>query len=161
MAEGAGLNETVIEGSRAKSAFMLLISLGFVAIGVFLLRQPDVSRSVAWLCLAFFAVCALVALAMLVKPNRIVLGPKGFKATALWRSFDVAWDDVEGFHVWKNPAAHQTLAAWSYRPGRAPASPMAGVSASLGAEGAVPGMYGMSTRALVDLLNQRLEASRA
>lgn len=154
------MSETVIEGSRVKAGFVLLISLAFVAIGVFLLRQPDVSRSVAWLCLAFFGVCALVGLASLVKPNRIALREHGFTATALWRSFDVAWDDVEDFHVWKNPAAHQTLAAWRYRPGREPRGPLAAMSESLGAQGSVPGGYGMSTPALVALLNRRLEASR-
>jgi len=154
------MSETVIAGSRGKSALMLLVSLIFVAGGILLLRSPDVSRAVAWLCLGFFGVCTVVAAATLIAPNRIVLSDRGFTATALWRSFDVAWDDVEGFHVWKNPAAHQTLAAWRYRPGHAPTGVLAGMSDSLGAQGSVPGLYGMSTPALVELLNTRLEASR-
>lgn len=155
------MSETVIQGSRGKSAVMLLVSGLFVLGGILMIRDPDVSRAVAWLCLGFFGFCALVALATMVQPNRLVLRERGFTATALWRSFDVAWDDVEVFYVWKNPAAHQKLAAWRYRAGRAPRGALAAMSDSLGAQGSVPGLYGLSTPALVELLNSRLEASRA
>lgn len=155
------MSETVIKGSRAKVLLLLVACLLFTAAGVWMLRDPDIDRTMAWLCIVLFGLGIPLALFMLVRPGSLTLRADGFTVRTLWKSFDVAWDDVEAFHAWQNPYARQRLVAWSYRPGHAPAGALAGVSARLGAEGAMPGMMSLSTDKLVTLMNQRLEASRS
>jgi hypothetical protein len=154
------MTDRVIKGSRAKGVLLLVVGLALTGMGVFLLRG-DADKTIAWLCVGFFGLCSLVAAAIVVQPGEVRLGRDRFTVKSLGRSFDVAWDDIEGFHVWKNPYAHQSLAAWTYKPGRRPSGALAQASANLGAEGAMPGMLKMSTPDLVALLNSELEARRA
>jgi hypothetical protein len=154
------MTETVIKGSRLKVMLLLAICLIFTAMGVYLLGDPSVSPVMAWLCVGLFGLGVPLSLAMLALPNSVTLRSDHFTVRALWKSYDVAWGDVEVFHVWQNPYARQRLVAWTYRPGCGPTGVMANMSANLGAEGAMPGMMSMSTDKLVALMNQRLAEAR-
>lgn len=154
--------DRTVYGSRGKLAILLLVSLMFVAMGVLMATRPDQSMSrtlIGWGAIGFFGLGALVSVYQLVRPGRLDLTATGFSYTGLFgKKFTVAWADVEAFHVWQNPAAAQRLVAWSYVEGRAPRA--AAISRSLGAEGSIPGVWTMSTEDLVNLMQDRLEASR-
>ncbi|MBX3480983.1 MAG: hypothetical protein KF842_11335 [Caulobacter sp.] len=154
--------DRTIYGSRGKLALILVIGLIFVAIGVLLVSRPDQTASdllIAWGAVGFFGLCVLVAGYQLVRPSRLDLTASGFTYTGLFgKSFTVAWSDVETFHVWQNPAAAHRLVAWRYFEGRAPRG--AAIGQALGAEGAIPGAWTLSTDRLAALMQSHLEASR-
>jgi hypothetical protein len=154
------MGEEIIHGSRGKTAGFLAVSLAFVVIGGWMVsRDPADWRAIG--CLVFFGLGAVVFLVQLVAPPTLTLAPHGFAYKGMFgRGFDVAWDDVESFHIWQNPFARQRMLAWTYRPGRGKTSGMAGVSRQLGADGAVPGLWTISPERLRDLMNQRLSVAR-
>jgi hypothetical protein len=154
------MGEEIIHGSRGKTAGFLAISLAFVAIGGWMVsRDPGDWRAIG--CLVFFGLGAVVFLVQLAAPPTLLLSAQGFTYKGLFgRGFDVAWDDIESFHIWQNPFAKQRMLAWTYRPGRGKATGLAGVSRQLGADGAVPGLWTISLERLLDMMTQRLSAGR-
>lgn len=155
------MEETVIQGSRAKSAMLLLVALAFTAVAFSMVQDPDIEGWKAWGGLLFFGLCLIVGVWKFLAPNRLVLGREGF-TMHVGRAHFVRWDDVETFHIWRNPAplSMQKLVAWTYKAGRKPSGQVARMAAGLGAEGSLPSLLAMKPERLVDLMNQRLEAFR-
>jgi len=154
-------NDQVIVGSRTKNFLFLLLGLVLTVGG--LVAALDDNDVAAWGATAFFGLCDLIFLFQLIRPPTLTLGREGFRYSGMGRSWDVAWEDIERFQVWKNPVpiSMQRLVSWTYKDGRRPTGAMAEISAGLGAEGAIPGLMSLSTDKLVILMNQRLEASRS
>ncbi|MFT3897333.1 MAG: STM3941 family protein [Thermomonas sp.] len=145
--------------SRWKYALLLATSLGFVAIGVFLL--PRGQALPAWGCIVFFGLCALVfAASLLPNASGLRLDEDGFVVRSLFRSHRTQWTQVAAFRPVR--IGNRTLVGFDYAPSAAgPGTRMRGVSSALaGVEGAFPDNYGLPARELADLLNGLLATRR-
>ena len=87
----------VIRSSLSRTATLLLGSGAFVLGGLFLLAQGR-DTFADLLAIGFFGLCGLVALAMLIVPPRLEIGPSGLTQTVLWRKSRFVWTDVYDFH---------------------------------------------------------------
>lgn len=152
--------ETVIRGSRAKTMLLLAVSLGATWLFLLQLGEPGETRFWASLGVALFGVGSAIALLLIVRPAEVRLRPDGFIYRSLWKSHQVAWADVDSFHIWKNPRGLQSLVAWTYKPGKRPEGILTRLNAGLGAEGSLPGMLTMSPKQLVALMSQHKELHR-
>lgn len=93
--------------SRWKSALIVLGGLAFVAIGLWLIQDPDGARRysagymhlVGYACVLFFGAAAVVGLGMIFKPSRLVLDPAGLTYAWLWGEKTWAWRDVGPFEL--------------------------------------------------------------
>jgi hypothetical protein len=143
-----------IVGSRWKIALYLAVSLGFVAIGVLMLGDPEEAAWKALLGLGFFGLCALIFLWLLIRPQRLLLDGQGFTiGGGLVRSPKlVRWRDIEPFFVYRLPKGGK-MVGYNYRPGARSDGMLAQISRRLGADGALPKGWPMSPEALVDDLN--------
>jgi hypothetical protein len=65
-----------------KSALMLLIAAGFVAIGAFLLHDPKQNAAISCLITTFFGAAIPIFAWRLIRPDILTLAPDG----ASWRS---------------------------------------------------------------------------
>ena len=150
-----------IKGARWKSVLLLIGSLAFVALGVWL---PDDGQSETmlwkWVIIVFFGLGVLLTIYQLFHPATLTLDARGFTYIGLFnRRMTVAWDDVEAFKLWKPPRGLKML-AWDYRPGRGPRSALSGFSRALGADAGLPGGLADSPARLLEKMTQRLQASR-
>jgi hypothetical protein len=91
----------VFRPGKRKWSLVLLGSLGFVAIGSWMIRSGSSSdRFFGYAGLAFFGLCALVALLQFI-PNASFLriSPDGLILCVMWRTTLYRWADIEGFGV--------------------------------------------------------------
>ena len=141
--------QTEIVGSRAKAALVLLASLGLATILLFLPGDKSLWGA------AFFAVGAMIAAAVLVRPQRLLLDQDGFILSGgLTRSpTKIAWRDVNGFFVVRvRPGA--SFVGFNYSASAADRPRRATFSRALaGAEGALPGGWPGSATDMADALN--------
>lgn len=144
--------------TRWKYALLLLLSVGFVAMGVYLL--PAGQGMLAWGCIGFFGLCALVfAISLLPNASGLRLEDTGFVVRSLFRSHRTEWKDVGGFRPVR--IGNRVVVGFDYIPGAlSPNARLRRVSSALaGVEGALPDNYGLSAEALADLLN-RVQAAQ-
>jgi hypothetical protein len=97
----------VIHSSRGSSALMLLIAVGFVAIGVWMLRDPKENAVISYLIIGFFGIgIPLFALRLIrpdvltLTPDVLTLTPDGMSWRTAFRSAQWTWDDVENFRAY-------------------------------------------------------------
>jgi len=91
----------VLRPGKRKWGLVFLGSIGFVAIGCWMIRSPSSSdRFFGYGGLAFFALCALVALLQFI-PNASFLriSPDGLTLCMMWRTTLYRWADIKGFGV--------------------------------------------------------------
>jgi hypothetical protein len=150
--------------SRLKWFAVLAGGLGFVAIGVFMLRGDigGVDRwdvLIAWACLVFFGLVALVAAVMLLPgAGSLTLAAEGFETCNLFRRFRTPWQQASDFTVGEYDAQE----GWLARPQRLVVyddSRCVGALADLnrrmlGRNGALPDTYGLSYDDLARLMTQ-------
>lgn len=143
-----------IIGSRWKAALYLAISLGFVAIGVMMVRDPQAGGVIAWFCLLLFACCALIFARVLVRPQRLQLDSQGFIVVGgLTGTSDlVRWRDIEPFFVYRLPRAGAMI-GYNFAPGARPDSKFRKFSRWMGAEASLPKGWSKSPAAIVEQLN--------
>jgi hypothetical protein len=144
--------ETEIVSSRRKTVLLLLFSLGFVAISMFLPGPPD--SGLLWSGV-FFSVCSTVFIGLLIRPQRLVIDKSGFTlAGGLIRSpRKVEWQDLEGFFV-VHVAHGAKLIGFNYSNnavGRRRGTEFSRRVA--GCDGAIPGVWPGGEAAVVDQLN--------
>ena len=138
-----------LRASRRKWLLVLSISLAFVAIGVWVAPENPV---MAWSCVAFFGLCALVA-GVNLHPNSsyLVLDTNGFTFSSLFRKHSVRWSEVQEFFPIRVSATR--MVGWNFTPQYAAAPGLRKVSTALsGAEAALPDTYGKSVEELAELL---------
>jgi hypothetical protein len=145
--------------TRWKHALLLVASLGFVAMGVFLLGRDN--AFIAWGCIGFFGLGAFVfAINLLPGASGLRLEDSGFVVRSLFRSHRTAWKDVAGFR----PAriGGRVVVGFDDAPGAAArGSRMRAINSALaGVEGALPDNDGLGGSELADLLNGLLSAHR-
>lgn len=134
---------------RWKPLLLLLTSLGFVAVGVFL-GDGDTE---AWLGEVFFGVCSVAFAIQLVATTRLRVLPEGFEVTALGRRLPLyRWEDCDDFTVWGGPTDvvlfNYTGPKHRWRLGM----PIKGAWRSQNRNAALPSTFGLSGPELVNVL---------
>lgn len=150
MAAALTMRTRVILGSRWKSGLLCLAFLPSL-----LLLVPDArADAVVWWSAGFFALCGLVGLIQLIWPARLTLTAHGLAYAALGRGWSVPWRSIDTLVLWENPAprASQTLVGWVLRPEARKTGAIAGMSRALGVDGALPGLWTLSPRALLEVM---------
>ena len=138
--------------SRKKMLMLLGISLVFVAIGVWLYRDPE-ERLMAGLGIGFFGLCGLVGLVSLhPRAAYLTLSERGFEFCSLFRKHFIAWSDVQEFVPIS--MSGNAMVGFYYVPGKT-APKMRHVSNFIaGIEAALPDTYGHKNVELAQLLNE-------
>ena len=127
----------------------------FAAIGVVMVANRDAR---GWLAIVFFGLCAVVGLAILVRPSQLKIDDEGMTSVHLWRSDRFEFSECSEFRSWKNPVARrQSLVVFDWNGVRN--KRLARLSKGLsGCNSALPDTYGMTAESLALILNQRRAA---
>lgn len=153
-ADGDPLPETLKLGpSRVKWLFVLALSLGFVAIAVFLGGAMDLP--VRLFSGGFFAICALIAAPQVIGiGSDLRLDAQGFTCRSLFRSWRREWKDCSPFEVVH--VGMRGMVGFSTEQDERDKPRLSAVSRGLtgGPSGALPDTYGLSTVELADLMNR-------
>jgi hypothetical protein len=136
---------------RAKWLVLLAVSLAFTVGGVVMARN---GKTEGYLGAAFFGLCALVALALLLPGTAYLrLTPLGFEVRSLFRSSQTRWADVAEFRAGR--IGLNAMVVFDFAPSYVRAKKLRAVASVLtGVEGAIPDTYGYSTKDLAGLLNE-------
>jgi hypothetical protein len=93
----------VIRSSRRQAAVFLLLSVGFVATGVFMLRDPKANPVIGYLVAGFFGLGISVFGYRFIKPDVLTLAPDGIIWRSMFRAARWRWDEVRDFRPYKPP----------------------------------------------------------
>lgn len=87
----------VFRASKKKAFFLLLGSLAFVAIAVFIAPENPL---LGWSCAGFFGLGIPTSIFMML-PNAMFLrlDSEGFEMGAMFGSHRILWDEVDGFRI--------------------------------------------------------------
>jgi hypothetical protein len=153
-----------ITGSRLNAALYLVLSLVFLAGGVWLVGQAVQVKDLVfgWLSIALFGLAALVFVWLLVRPQVLRLDAEGFSLQGgLVRSPKLTrWRDVQPFFVFHLPRGGKMI-GFNYIQDRAPSTTLAFVSGLAGAEAGLPKGWPKSPEAMVAVLNDYRERALA
>jgi hypothetical protein len=153
-----------ITGSRLNAALYLVLSIVFVACGIWLVGHPAQAKDLiyGWLSIALFGLGALVFVGLLARPQVLRLDSDGFSLRGgLVRSPRLTlWRDVQPFFVFRLSRGGKMI-GFNYAEGPAPSKTQAFVSGLVGAEGALPRGWPKSPEAMVTLLNDYRERALA
>lgn len=149
----------VITGSRWKSA---LLCVAFLPLLMLLDPEARTDRRLLW-GVGFFALCGAFGLIQTLWPARLALSAKAFEYAHMGRRWSVAWRSIETLVLWRNsaPRAHQTLVGWKLRPEARQTSALAKMSSLLGVDGALPGMWRLSPKDLLAVMQDYHHAASA
>jgi hypothetical protein len=131
-------------------AMLLVVSVGFVGIGIGLLH---VSLWMASFSIAFFGICGVCAMVTLLPgATHLRLHNEGFEVRNMFRTVRVNWSDIGDIGVMR--VGPNQMVGFNFAPGCSRLQKgRALVRAVGGWEGALPETYGMSAAALAELLN--------
>ena len=140
--------------SRLKWVGVLLGSLAFVALGVFLLRDATTSEIWDVCTIVLFGLGVVIAFVNLMPgASYLRLDRNGFEMRSLYRTHATAWADVAGFGIMSIPTARKKMVGWNYVAGRGKPSRLRKFNLErFGFEAALPDTYGMDIADLVELL---------
>lgn len=159
------LDTIVIRGARWKSGLAFLGSIGFVLLGLWLVRHPDLAGSMramvgGWAAIVFFGAFAPLALASAIQSPRLILTPQGFTIErALRGRRSWAWSDIETPFLFEVRSTR--IVSFSYRPGRQPSDILTNLGAGLGAPGSFGGHWNIEPEALLTLVQRYHVAATA
>jgi hypothetical protein len=96
---GKVLRTKEIRSSRKKMLLYLAGRLGFVTSGAFLIRDSCENNLPLWASLAFFALCSVVFVWLLIRPPRLIVDGTGFLVAGGFVSSPkkVLWREIDGF----------------------------------------------------------------
>jgi hypothetical protein len=136
--------------SRGKWVLILLIGIGFTAIGADFIHAGD---SRGWLA-AVFVLCIPIAIIMLLPgAGGLVLDGDGFAVTSLYRTHWWRWTDTGGFAVATLPPWGQKMVVYDAR--TSPPSRLARYSTKLtGRNSGLPENYGLKPEVLAELMSR-------
>jgi hypothetical protein len=136
--------------SPTKWLLVLLICIGFTAIGVAMVRSGDAN---GWWC-GFFALgIPVAAIMMLPGAAGLVLDAEGFEVTSLYRMHRTRWADTDGFDVARLPPRGHKMVVYdnvTYQR-RALAQFNVGL---VGRNAALSDTYGLKHEALAELMTR-------
>jgi hypothetical protein len=128
--------------------FLLLISVAFVAGGMWMIREGE---KMGWLCMGFFGLGIPVFLLQLFpKASFLTVNEEGIEFCALFRSHRLRWSDMSEFGVCR--ISHLVGFNYSAHYQRFPKA-RAFAKAIAGFEGALPNTYGFKADELAQLLS--------
>jgi hypothetical protein len=139
-----------LRSSRGKMIFLLTISLGFVAMGLLMIRKEGGVKP--WFVFSFFALCAAVFIVqLLLGASYLRQHAKGFNVCALYRKWPtVLWISTSTFRVGHAGQAMVVFDAEGL--GRELLKKLN--RGLVGAGCGLPDTYGMKPQALADLMNE-------
>lgn len=134
----------ILKPSKVKSIILILISIGFVALGILLLEKNTL---IAVLNIIFFGICLLIFIINLI-PNSsyLKIDERGIEMKNLFRITFIPWQAVNSFrtkYIFVNK-----MVVFDIDQKLLESSKMKGKT------GAFPDIYGMSAQKLADLLNE-------
>ena len=145
-----------IGSSRLKFVSYLAISLAFVGLTVWLIKDgnSDEHASWAWFGLSFFGLCSSVFVWLLIRPQRLLLDREGFTLLGgfIRSPKQVKWKDISEFFVYDLPRGGAMI-GYNFRPGSHPGSALIKLNRRFGAEAALPRGWPMSLDEMVEELN--------
>ena len=136
--------------TRLRTALLLLGSLGFTALGVFMARDGE---WLGYLVGGLFAL-GLPVFAVQLHPRAayLLLNEEGFTYCSLFRVQNVRWADVQGFGVIAVNSFR--MVAWNFVPGHPRTGQARRLSQAVsGYEAALPDTYGLKPKELANLLD--------
>jgi hypothetical protein len=155
------MDDTVIQSSRGKILLYLVVSLVF-SLGSLAMVQSDHSDGAwkLWLGGIFFGFGSLVFVALLIRPQRLVLDRTGFalEGGLVLSPKKVAWSDVDEFFVWRLPRGGKSV-GYRYRPGAKNVPKIVKVNRAFGADGALPRAWPLGPDELAAELNAYRESA--
>ena len=133
----AEAHEQVILGARWKAVLAVAGSIGFVVLGLWLIRVGEmVATVIGGVSVVFFGLCGVVGAGRLVRPARLVLRPESFTIEQPpFRRKTIEWRDVEDFFIWRHQATR--IVGFTYAPG-VRRSRMSRINQPFGGDGFLP-----------------------
>lgn len=135
----------VLTYSKPKNIVLLLLSLGFIYLGIFNVQQG--STLIGIFSIVFFGLCLVVSIINFIpKASRIVLKEEGLEMTSLFKTRILPWAAVNNFEPgWLviNRTVYFELNDEAMQ-----------VAKTKIKRGALPDTYGMSAKKLASLLNE-------
>jgi len=149
-------NELLLKPSKTKQLRLLISSLVFVAVGVWMI---GCHKAGGWFVLFFFALCVLIFVIKLLPGSTFLrLTIDGFEVRVLFRSTFYRWGDVQDFQVvvqYKHGIPIRTSVGFNFADTYTHAvKARALVKALIGCEGQLPDTYGMEAQKLTELMTQ-------
>ena len=152
------MTRTEISASRKKTALTLAISLGFVATGWATFPHADADPELwkSQLVILFFGLCSVVALWLLIRPQRLLLDDEGFIVTGglTWSQRKIYWRDIDSFFLYRLPKGGKMI-GFNYKPEARKDSILSNIARQIGADGALPKGWPLSDEQMVEELNAR------
>lgn len=144
-----------LHASRRKWLLIAAGSATFVALGSWLVTAG--ASVVGWMNIAFFGLCLLTAVWLLLVGGTLTLTQEGMQVRHLGRAWPLLrWTDCSDFRPWHFPAA-PALVVFAYTGRRLPWQPgMAtrGTRTLTGSNAALPDTYGLAAADLADILRE-------
>jgi len=137
--------------SKLKTFSLLALSLAFVTLGAW--AGAAKANTGAIVGIVFFAACGLVfSIQLHPRASYLTLKHDGFVCCSLFRSFEVKWEEVQGFGT--RSFNHNNMVVFDYSPEFSKHVTGRRLSKSLaGCEGALPDTYGFKAAELAGILN--------
>jgi len=155
------VDEQTLYPSRRKIAVLLLMSIGFVCVGLWVIPSAGWR---GWLSVIFFGLCSLVfGATLLPRAAYLRLHGQGFEMCTLFRTAHFEWSDIGDIGVTR--VGLNKMVAFNFTDHYSGQRRARVVSRGIsGWEGALPDTYGMSPTALAALLsayrNRAMEAAQ-
>jgi hypothetical protein len=151
----------VVTGSRGKAVLLFASCLTFVILGVVAIAKgEDDVLAVGLPAALIFGLGMAVAAVQIARPSIMTLTTDGVTVRTIVRSWDVRWDQVERFFVYRARAVGpQTgitapdMAAFTWREPPVTARRWVKIGRAAGLDGAFGAGWQLSERQLADLLN--------
>ena len=139
-----------LKPSKLKWAFILLISLAFVLLAVFVI-PPDEDPMMRWLAIGFFGLGVLASIPGLLGVGGLELDREGFTMSAMGRKSRRTWKECSEFSI-ITMRGGSFVGFSSETDAKNPASRISrGV---VGETGMLPDKYGMKAKDLAALMNR-------
>ena len=157
----------ILTGSRTRAVLLFAACAAFIALGLFaIVRGEEDVRAVAAPTALLFALGMALAGAQIARPSVMTIAADGVTVRAIFRTWRIAWDQVDAFFVHRiraaGPAAQMPdVAAFRWRGGAAQAGGRSGLFRVKGCDGTFGAGWPLSASALTGLLNAARDRSLA